>query len=67
MTECCSAKTIAYCNRNIILSSEHVAKICTCILSAVGFYTLTYFALQQQLVGVWKISQCIDLCCCAQF
>ena len=54
MKECCSAKTLAYCNRNVILSSEHVTKICTCMLSAVGFYTLAYFALQLQLVGLWK-------------
>jgi hypothetical protein len=54
MKECCSAKPLAYCNRNVILSSEHLTKICTCMLSTVGFYTLAYFALQQQLLGLWE-------------
>jgi hypothetical protein len=67
MKQFCFAKTVVCCNRNVILSSEHVTKMCTCNLSAVGFYTLTHFALQEQLVGLWKRSECFDLCCCAQF
>jgi hypothetical protein len=48
--EFCFAKNVACCDRNVILSSGHVTKMCTCSLSAVGFYTSAHFVLKEKLV-----------------
>ena len=68
MKECCSAKTLACCNKNVILSSEHVTKICTCILSAVGFlhfgifcFAATTFWIVEKITGYQSVLLCTVL------